>query len=88
VEVAGARLPGGLVGVHVHEGIRVRDRHRRLGRLQRRRHQAPGGLEPVAANRTLAMVRCCIFDESDTKYYGGKWQITHGAAQALRPTSI
>jgi hypothetical protein len=39
-----------------------------------------GGLEPVAANRTLAMVRCCIFDESNTTYYGGKWQITHGAA--------
>lgn len=38
------------------------------------------GAQPVSANRTLAMTRCCIFDESDTTYYGGKWQITHGAA--------
>lgn len=42
----------------------------------------PGSLEPVAANRTLAMARCCIFDESNTTYYGGKWQITHGDASA------
>lgn len=41
-----------------------------------------GGLEPVAANRTLAMCRCAIYDESATTYYGGKWQITHGAAGA------
>lgn len=39
-----------------------------------------GGLEPVVGNRTLAMVRCCMFDESNTTYYGGKWQITNGAA--------
>lgn len=41
-----------------------------------------GGLEPVAANRTLAMVRCCIQDESNTTYYGGKWQINAGSAAA------
>lgn len=41
-----------------------------------------GGLEPVLANRTLAMVRCAIFDEGNVTYYGGKWQITHGAAGA------
>jgi hypothetical protein len=42
----------------------------------------PGGLEPVAARRTLAMCRCLIFDEGNGDYYGGKWQITHGAAGA------
>jgi hypothetical protein len=42
---------------------------------------AAGGLEPVAANRTLAMCRCAIYDEAGT-YYGGKWQITHGSASA------
>jgi hypothetical protein len=40
------------------------------------------GAQPSLANRTLAMTRCTIFDESDTTYYGGKWQITHGAAGA------
>ena len=43
---------------------------------------ATGGLEPVAANRTLAMCRCAIYDESAAAYYGGKWQITHGSASA------
>jgi hypothetical protein len=40
------------------------------------------GAQPVSANRTLAMTRCVIFDESAAAYYGGKWQITHGDATA------
>jgi hypothetical protein len=39
-----------------------------------------GGLEPTPANRTLAMVRCTMFDEGNTTYYGGKWQINVGSA--------
>lgn len=38
------------------------------------------GAQPVNANRTLAMCRCVMFDESAATYYGGKWQITHGSA--------
>lgn len=38
------------------------------------------GPQPVNANRTLAMTRCVIFDESAAAYFGGKWQITHGDA--------
>lgn len=36
--------------------------------------------QPANGNRTLAMTRCTMFDESATKYFGGKWQITHGDA--------
>jgi hypothetical protein len=39
-----------------------------------------GGLEPTPGNRTLAMVRCTMFDEGNTIYYGGKWQIGVGSA--------
>lgn len=41
-----------------------------------------GGLAPVSANRTLAMVRFCMFDEGNTTYYGGKFQMTAGSASA------
>lgn len=40
------------------------------------------GAQPANANRTLAMTRCVIFDESAATYFGGKWQITHGDATA------
>ncbi len=40
----------------------------------------PAGAQPAGANRTLAMARCTIFDESAGAYFGGKWQVTHGDA--------
>lgn len=43
-----------------------------------------GGLEPTPGNRTLAMVRCTQFDEGNTTYYGGKWQINVGSADQAR----
>ncbi len=46
------------------------------------------GAQPVDANRSLAMARCCIFDENDTTYYGGKWQFTTGNAASPTYTDI
>lgn len=46
------------------------------------------GAQPVNANRSLAMCRCTIFDESNTTYYGGKWQITTGSAGSPSMTDI
>lgn len=43
-----------------------------------------GGLAPTPGNRTLAMIRCTQFDEGETKYYGGKWQINVGSADQAR----
>jgi hypothetical protein len=46
------------------------------------------GAQPVTANRTLAMTRCVIFDETAAAYFGGKWQITHGDATAPSMVNI
>lgn len=46
------------------------------------------GAQPVNANRTLAMCRCTVFDETAVTYYGGKWQITHGDAAAPSMVNI
>lgn len=39
---------------------------------------APATFAPANGNRYLLMNRCCMFDEGETKYYGGKWQYTSG----------
>lgn len=46
------------------------------------------GAQPANGNRTLAMARCTLFDESNTTYYGGKWQITTGDAASPTMTNI
>jgi hypothetical protein len=46
------------------------------------------GAQPVSANRTLAMTRCVIYDETAAAYFGGKWQITHGDATSPSMVNI
>lgn len=46
------------------------------------------GAQPVLGNRSLAMTRCCIFDESTATYFGGKWQMCTGDATAPAFTNI
>jgi hypothetical protein len=42
----------------------------------------PGNFAPANGRRKLMMMRCTMFDESETKYYGGKWQYQTGDANA------
>lgn len=51
-------------------------------------HGSPSATQPALGNRTLAMARCCIFDESGPAYHGGKWQMCTGDAASPGWTNI
>lgn len=48
----------------------------------------PGTFAPANGRRKLMLMRCTMFDESETKYYGGKWQMQTGDAAAPAFTDV